>query len=79
MEPSQKFFKRELIFGRDIIDWPAIQWRKSTVIAQRIILPSSLSESDVRAPQPAHRPLPTAPPPPRAARRPRPRVLAPPG
>jgi len=42
-----KFFKRELIFGRDIIDWPAIQWRKSTVIAQRIILPSSLSESDV--------------------------------
>jgi hypothetical protein len=72
-----KFFKRELIFGRDIIDWPAIQWRKSTVIAQRIILPSSLSESDVRAPQPAHRPLPTAPPLPRAARRPRPRVLAP--
>ena len=72
-----KFFKRELIFGRDIIDWPAIQWRKSTVIAQRIIFPSSLSESDVRAPQPAHRPLPNAPPPPCAARRPRPRGLAP--
>ena len=41
------FFRRDLIFGRDNVRWPEEGWKKSSVIAQRILFPLSLHERDL--------------------------------
>ena len=41
------FFRRDLIFGRDNVRWPEEGWKKSSVIAQRILAPLGLLERDL--------------------------------